>query len=243
MLQFELVLPCYNESKSLETLIKRAAEAAIEAGYSEKSFQLVLVQNGSKDDSSRVMDELKMGSLGKWFRKVDISVNEGYGYGIFSGLKNTTAKFVGWSHADQQCDPRDAFTCLKLLIESKNNEVTLVKGVRFGRNWKDRIISWVFSIFANLILGLKGDEINAQPKVFHRSLVSQIHQPPKNFSFDLYVLYRAQKLGFTFLTVPVLFPPRVHGFSNWAHSFIGRYKTIILMIQYMWQLMKQEGRL
>ena len=65
MIEFELVLPCYNESRSLKAIIERAAQAATEAGFTPDRFQLVLVENGSKDSSSQVMDELKAGELGR----------------------------------------------------------------------------------------------------------------------------------------------------------------------------------
>ncbi len=241
MAEFELVLPCYNESKSIRTLVERAAQAAKEAGFGPDRFQLVLVENGSKDDSSRVMQELKSTPLGEWFRIVPVTINEGYGFGLWSGLKATSARYVGWSHADQQCDPKDAFKALALLT-SESNSKSLVKGTRSGRNWKDRVVSLVFETVALLILGLRCRELNAQPKVFPRELLGEVVSPPKTFAFDLYVLYRAKKNGYRFKTVPVLFPPRIHGVSNWASNFMGRYKTILGMIRYMWDLARSEGR-
>jgi glycosyltransferase involved in cell wall biosynthesis len=242
MLEFELVLPCYNESKSLEALVRRGAAAAQNAGFTSDRFQLVLVENGSKDASSEVMDQLKTTELGAWFRKVPVQVNRGYGFGLWTGLQSTTAPIVSWSHADQQCDPADAFRGLAILRETGNVEGTLVKGTRSGRDWKDVFVSKVFAAFARVILGASFHEINAQPKVFHRSLLSKLGNPPNTFAFDLYVLYHAFKQGMKIVTIPVVFPPRVHGLSNWASTFTGRYRTILGMIRYMWDLSKMEGR-
>lgn len=242
MLEFELVLPAYNEGKTLPTLIGRAVEAAKTSGYSPERFQLVVVQNGSRDNSSEVLNDLKTGALGPWFRVVTVEQNQGYGYGLWQGLSSTSAPFVAWSHADMQCDPKDAFTALNLL-RSEGGKSAIIKGVRFGRNWKDRFVSRVFEIFAFVLLGLKVYEINAQPKVFPRELLSSLKKPPLTFAFDLYVLYHAAKLGYKTKTVEVLFPPRVHGVSKWASTFLGRYKTILGMIRYMRVLAKDEGRL
>ena len=240
MLKFQLVLPCYNESKSLENLIKRAAQAATDAGYTSEEFQLILVENGSKDDSSLIMDELSKTDLGKWFKKVTVKVNQGYGFGLHQGLLATQAPMVGWSHADQQCDPKDAFRALAIASQNKN---LIVKGVRFGRNWKDIFVSRVFELIAWLALGLRVYEINAQPKVFSRALLGQLKDPPKTFAFDLYVLYHAKKMGLETKTIEVEFPPRIHGASRWAATFMGRYKTILGMIRYMFVLAKREGRI
>ena len=241
MIEFELVLPCYNEAKSLQNLVERAAAAAQEAGYDSSRFQLVLVENGSRDNSTEVLAELEKTDLSKWFRKVLVTQNLGYGYGVHQGLKNTTAPVIGWSHADQQCDPKDAFTALKTL-KSANNEKVLVKGGRSGRNWKDKWVTHTFESLAFLILGVKTKELNAQPKVFSRDLLESLKQAPNNFAFDLYVLYSALKAGYRVLTIPVLFPPRVHGVSNWASNFFSRYKTILGMVKYMFQLSRSQGR-
>ncbi|MBM4305039.1 MAG: glycosyltransferase family 2 protein [Deltaproteobacteria bacterium] len=242
MLEFQLVLPCYNESKSLKYLIERAVNAAKEAGYDFNRFQLVLVENGSLDNSKEVLSELEKTSWAPWFTKVLVSKNQGYGYGVMQGLKSTKAPIIGWSHADQQCDPKDAFMALMKLKTSRESHV-LVKGVRSGRNWKDRWVTHIFEMFALLILGVKTKELNAQPKIFPRTLLDHLGDPPFNFAFDLYVLYCALKSGFQVKTIPVLFPPRVHGVSNWASTFFGRYKTILGMIQYMCHLSKTQGRI
>lgn len=244
MIKFELVLPCYNESKSLAYLIERAQKAALEHGFKEGEFQLVMVENGSKDNSSEIFAELQKSKWSSWFKVVSVAVNQGYGYGLAQGLKATTAPIVGWSHADQQCDPTDAFKAYHLLKDSENsNSKIFIKGQRYGRNWKDALVSRVFEFLAWLILGVKIYEMNAQPKVFHRELLEHLKNPPKTFAFDLYAIYHAQKNAYKFHTIPVLFPPRVHGLSNWSSHFFSRYKTILGIINYMLQLCRSEGRI
>lgn len=245
MIKFELVLPCYNEAKSLEYLIWRAKTAAEKAGLQVGEFRLVMVENGSKDDSRKQFEVLAGRSeLAPWFRMVPIDINQGYGYGVFTGLKVTEAPIVGWSHADQQCDPEDAIKAYFQLVDAqKQGRSVLVKGSRRGRNWKDIFVSRVFELFARVLLGLGVHEINAQPKVFARELIGKLNAPPKTFAFDLYVLYHARKANLELQTISVVFPPRVHGLSNWSSHFLSRYKTIWGMICYMRTLAKSEGRL
>lgn len=243
MIKFELVLPCYNESKSLSFLIQRARQAALDHGFKEGEFRLIMVENGSRDDSRQVFADLQKSEWANWFKLVVVEVNQGYGYGLWQGLKTTTAPVVGWSHADQQCDPVDAFKAYHLLKQEENqSHQVFIKGVRHGRNWKDIMVSRVFEFLAWLILGVKIYEMNAQPKVFHRSLLERMQNPPKTFAFDLYAIYHAQKNNFKFATVSVLFPPRVHGLSNWSSHFLSRYKTILGIIRYMISLCRSEGR-
>jgi glycosyltransferase involved in cell wall biosynthesis len=242
--EFELVLPCYNESKSLKNIILRARSAALQAGLNAKQFQLVLVENGSKDDSKIVLESLlKESDLQSWFRTVSVHPNQGYGHGLQQGLNSTTAPYIGWSHADQQCDPADAFKALKMLKESRNPEKTIIKGVRKGRSIKEQMVSRVFELVAWKTLGYRFYEINAQPKVFHRKLLSFSPNPPKDFAFDVYMLFKALKNHYEIATFEVDFPPRVHGFSNWANGLKNRSHHIKNMIRYMQSLAQAEGKI
>lgn len=237
---FELVVPAYNEEKNLEGLIRRARDAAIADGWAPGQFRLVVVQNGSTDASSAVLARLSGSELGAWFRTVEIPVNQGYGYGIWEGLKSVRAPLAGWSHADQQCDPRDALRAARMLREGGSG--FLIKGVRAGRHLADRFVSRTFEFIARLVLGVKVHEINAQPKVFRREFLAGFANPPKTFAFDLYALYQARKAGLAVRTIEVLFPSRIHGTSKWANNFFNRYKTILGMIAYMFKLARTEGR-
>ena len=243
MLDLELVLPCYNEAAGLKDLIAKAIDAAISAGLTFEKAQIVVVNNGSNDESEQVLNRLKDSGLGSWFRIVHVTQNQGYGYGLWSGLVTTTANVVAWSHADLQCDPKDVLRAYSIL-KTRNDPYLIIKGSRAGRNGKDRFVSRVFEFFALLILGLNIREINAQPKVFSRGLLNfERLSPPKTFAFDLYMLYQAKRAGARIEEIRVEFPSRIHGVSKWASNFFNRYKTILGMIRYMFQLALKEGRI
>ncbi len=98
MSKFELVVPAYNEGKNLPMLVKRAAEAAHKENMSAEDFQFVIVNNGSKDNSKEVLAQLSEGEYKTWFRVVDVEVNQGYGFGLWQGLKSTTSFLIQQNH-------------------------------------------------------------------------------------------------------------------------------------------------
>ena len=65
----------------------------------------------------------------------------------------------------------------------------IVKGNRRKRKLKDEVITLGMSIYSSIILGTRLFDINAQPKLFHRSFIDLFSSPPLDFSLDLYVLY------------------------------------------------------
>lgn len=242
MKTFSLVIPAYNEEKNLSILLDKTIKASRDAGFTESTFELIIVENGSRDKSFEVLTKLISDNIWeKWITVVRVPENRGYGHGIMAGLTKANGDVVGWTHADLQCDPKNAFTAYSLLQEQSNAQV-LIKGCRQGRAWQERLVSRVFETVARLILGLRTGEINAQPKIFPRALLDKMTDPPSTFALDVYLLYVAQKAGYQSLSFNVHFPPRIHGVSHWAANFAGRYKTIWGIILYMWKLARTKGR-
>lgn len=229
--RLSIVLPCYNESQNLPLLLERYRES-----WEDLPAELLLVENGSTDDSALALDRLLSSGRYPFARAVRVAKNRGYGFGVMSGLREAQGEFVAFSHADMQCAAADVFAAFHSLTDSPDPGKTLVKGRRQGRQWRDRLITGTMSLIARLVLGRKLSDINAQPKVFHRTLLDRFRRPSDSFQFDLYVLYVAATSGYAIRTVPVEFPPRIHGTSNWAFSLAGRYRFIQQTVQYMFRL-------
>jgi glycosyltransferase involved in cell wall biosynthesis len=241
-MDFQLIIPCYNEAKSLESMLARTVFAAKNAGYTPEQFQLIIVDNGSSDETAVLLHALKQGSMSEWLQSIRIEKNLGYGDGIWCGLRASTARYIGWTHADEQCDPKDAFDALKYLLASPDNKQMLVKGARHKRDILDYLWSRFFEIVVFIMLGIYLWEINAQPKVFSRTLLAELPDPPVDFAFDFYVLLCARKARWRIESIPVIFSPRVHGMSRWAFSIKNRLKTGCRMVGYIRRL-RNSGKL
>lgn len=241
MLQFELVVPAYNEAESLKQLISQTVSAAQASGFTSETFQLVVVDNGSSDGTKDFLAAHKQTSQAQWYRVVTEEVNRGYGAGVGAGLASTTAPIVGYTHADLQCDPKDAFRAYSICKDA--GPKTFVRSRRTKRARKDQMVSHIFAMTVRCALRFNMDEINAQPKVFPQDIVSALDKAPKDFAFDLFVLYQAARRGYTFKTLSVFFPPRPHGVSKWASTLVGRHRTFAKMFHYIWTLRKEHGPL
>lgn len=67
-------------------------------------------------------------------RTVKVEINQGYGFGILSGLKETNSEYIGWTHADMQTDPYDTIRALEIIERKGNPENIYLKGKRKGRS-------------------------------------------------------------------------------------------------------------
>lgn len=227
--RLSVVLPCYNEALGLPALVARYEETG--RGV---PFELILVDNGSADETPQVLRELAVRH--PFVRTVRVVKNQGYGNGILTGLRAARGETVAWSHADWQTDPADVFRAWDVYRQSSHPQRILVKGRRSGRRLADRFITWGMQATATLLLRTPMYEINAQPKLFHRDLLRALVDAPLDWSLDLYTLYAAKRCGWQVATFPVAFPPRQHGASNWAASWKSKYRTIARSLRYLVKL-------
>jgi glycosyltransferase involved in cell wall biosynthesis len=235
-IELSIVLPCYNEAENLSPLLQRYADV-----WEDLPAELILVNNGSTDHSAEVLArELAKPQLA-FARTVLVPKNRGYGHGIWTGLQTARGEFVGFSHADMQCSPADLFRAYHKVKAAADPARTIVKGRRARREFAAMLITNGMSFVASTVLGTRLTDINAQPKVFHRSHLQRLTRPPDGFPFDLYVLYQGRRAGLRLETIPVVFGKRGHGQSKWAFSFLSRWRTIWNMVRYIFTL-RMAGR-
>lgn len=232
-MKLSIVVPCYDEAENIPLILERFAEV-----IRRDDVEVVLVDNGSKDNSPAVLKEL----LPKYSfaRTIRIEENQGYGYGIVQGLKACTGEFIGWTHADMQTDPADLMKALNIIEENNSDEKIFVKGNRKGRPLFDQFFTSGMSIFETLYMGVKLYDVNAQPNVFSRKFFETWKNPPKDFALDLYALYMAQKAGLHIKRFDVVFPKRIHGESHWNSGLASKWKFIKRTIGFSRKL-KMEG--
>lgn len=218
--EFSLVIPCYNEIEGLPQLIERYYQA-----QKDINFQLVIVDNGSNDGTFNYLQTELTRSKYQFIKLVKIDKNIGYGYGIFTGLKNCDADIVGWSHGDLQCAPEDVFKAYSIYLQLNNKKV-VVKGQRRSRYWKDLFLSYGLDLYTLFVLFRIFNDMNGQPKLFHRDLLKTFVRPPLGFTFDLYSQNKAYENGYFVHGFRVNYPKREFGLSKWAYSTFAKAKTI-----------------
>lgn len=228
-MRLSLVIPCFNEAPNLPLLLSRCVEVA-----KPGEVEVILVDNGSTDDSPCLLAELLPQYRG--CRSVRVDKNQGYGFGILSGLHAAKGQLLGWTHADMQTDPADVQRGLSL-FESHGDDI-FVKGRRYGRLLGDTLFTIGMSAFETALLGHPMWDINAQPTLFSRAFFESWREPPHDFSLDLYAYYQAKRAGLPVHRFPVQFGERAHGVSHWNLNWAAKRKFIRRTIDFSLQLRK-----
>ena len=188
-----VIVPCYNEEKNIPLIVSKFNKILEE---SEKEIEVILVNNGSSDDSKSVFEKNIL-NIKQDIKILNVKKNIGYGHGILSGLKAAKGDVLSWTHADLQTNPRDVISALNE-YEKHNDLSLIIKGKRRNRSPIDSFFTWGMQVYCTIFLKTKLDDINAQPKLFSRKFYEKsFKNPPLDFSLDLFLLMKAKKIKTT----------------------------------------------
>lgn len=136
-----VVVPVYNEQDVLEALVARLAEAL---GSTPSAWEVVFVNDGSRDASGRVLDWIA--ARDPRVRVVHLSRNFGHQAAVQAGLVECRGDAVVLMDADLQ----DAPEALPRLLAAWRRGADVVYAVRTDRK-EHRLKRWAFAAFYRLL--------------------------------------------------------------------------------------------
>ena len=228
-MKYSIVVPCFNEEGTIKLILERTKNL-----FLDKNIELILVNNGSTDNSKKILAELIVNY--PHAKYIDLEKNVGYGGGILKGLSQCKGEIIGWTHADLQTDPLDCVTAFKEFENISKRKNTFIKGNRKNRPINDQFFTFGMSLFETFLLGKIFYDINAQPTIFPKKFFHSWISPPNDFSLDLYTYYLAKKNNYRIKRINVDFLKRISGKSKWNINFISRIKFILRTMKYSFKL-------
>ena len=87
-------------------------------------------------------------------------------------------------------------------------------------------------VISSFLLKVNISDVNAQPKMFHNNFLKLLTKYPKDFSLDLFVLYKAKVNGYEIYEYPVNFKNRLYGDAKGGGTIIGKIKLIMRTLSY-----------
>jgi len=163
-----IIIPVYNETESIGFLLDEVISVM---KANKLHFELIVVNDGSKDNTLQVLKELTI----KIKELVVISLRKNYGQtaAMSAGFDNSKGDIVITLDGDLQNDPND----IPKLISEINNDYDLICGWRFDR--KDKLINRkIPSKIANKLIakvtGLKLHDYGCSLKAFKKEIVDDI---------------------------------------------------------------------
>ena len=173
-----VVIPVFNEMRTLEQVIKRVQAAPVEK-------EIILVDDYSTDGSRE-----RVQSLGEQpnVRAVLHDYNQGKGAALRSGFAAATGDVVLIQDADLEYDPNDY---PKLLGPIVANDADVVYGSRFVGGETHRVLYFWHSmgnrfltLLSNMMSNLNLTDMEVCYKVFRREIIQSIDLKENRFGFE-----------------------------------------------------------
>lgn len=222
----EFVIPCYNEGPNLPRLLNELEK------FASKSVGFVIVNNGSEDNSSSLLEGYLQKGSPPHIRVAEVPKNIGYGAGIKEGLRLTAAPIVGWLHADLQVSLKDAIQVAGLL-EHVTSGVAKGNRTKESRTILEHIFTSGLRLATRTITGIDVQDANGQPKVFTRDLLEEVLDGPDDFTLDTYILIRSKISAIRLHTLSVSWAPRQSGVSSWNINLSSRLRVIGQYLEFL----------
>ena len=170
--KLSLVVPCYNEEKTLSEIVERVLTL-----QSEKlALEIIIVDDCSKDKSWEVAQ-----SLAKKYPEITLAkheVNMGKGAALRTGFLKASGDFVGVQDADMEYDPNDYLAMLEPLLEGKAD---VVYGSRYLKPDTRRVLYFWHSCMnkfltfvSNMFTDLGITDMETCYKLFRREVIQAI---------------------------------------------------------------------
>ena len=234
MTLISFVIPSYNESGNLKKLCDKLYRIISE----HKSVEVIIINNGSTDETNNILNNHKIFKK-KNFKLKNIKKNIGYGHGILTGIKASSGKIIAWFHADLQVNPQDVLNAVLKYKYDLLNKKIIVKGKRLNRSFFDNIFTFFMSKFVNLVFDSCFEDINAQPKIFNKNILSKFNNPPNDFSLDLYLLLIAHLNNLNIIQFHIHWGSRFAGKAKGGGNLIGKFKLTYRSLKYIFKLKKK----
>jgi glycosyltransferase involved in cell wall biosynthesis len=202
-MKLSVVIPVYNEEKTLAEIVRR-----VQATPFEK--EIILVNDCSKDGTRAIMDELAKAQPN--VRCFHHEANQGKGGALATGFKQVTGDVVLIQDADLEYDPADYPALLRPILEGKAD---VVFGSRFlGGAYSrvhlfyhyvgNRFLTLVSNCFTNLNL----TDMETCYKVFRRTVADKLDIRSRTFAVEPEITAKVAKMRVRVYEVPISYAGR-----------------------------------
>jgi len=218
-----VVIPTYNESESIESLLKRLNSARIQ--ISDKfEIDILIVDDNSPDQTAVIAKNLQFSGLKVLSRQHKSGLGPAYLAGFKQGLLEKYDYFVEMD-ADLSHQPEQLIDLLNAA-----SKVDLVIGTRWipgGSvvNWPKRR-KWISKLgtgYASFALNLPYKDLTSGYRVLPREFLSQLDFSlieTRGYGFQIEMALKAIESGFGIKQVPITFVERENGYSKMSLAII-----------------------
>ena len=199
--------PAYNDEHTIEGIVRTAAE---EIGKVTKDFEIIVIDDGSKDGTGAIVDRLARQL--PYVRAIHHPQNLGYGAALITGFKNARKDLIFYTDGDGQYDVREIHN---LLAQLQPN-IDLVNGYKVKRAdaWYRIWIGAFYRWAMRKAFALSIRDVDCDFRLIRRRVFDVISLESTSGVICVEMARKFDSAGFRMAEIPVSHYPRLHGRSQ-----------------------------
>ena len=199
--------PAHNEEANLAGLVAEALETLPDLA---ETFEIVIVNDGSKDATGRIADELAAATLGV-VRAVHHPTNLGYGAALRSGFRAAQFEHVAFTDGDRQFHVVDLGRLIERIVEADAPDAVVGYRIKRADPLVRTVYARLYRLANRIFFGLRVRDVDCACKVFRREALEGIAVESGGAFFSAELLIKLQTAGRTVAEVGVPHYPRTAG--------------------------------
>jgi glycosyltransferase involved in cell wall biosynthesis len=187
--KLSIVIPCYNEEKTIEKIIAAVKNAPV------ANKEIIVVDDCSKDGTR---EKLKSVIEPMGVRVLFHDINQGKGAALRTGIQACTGDVVIIQDADLEYDPSEYPHLLQPILDDKAD---VVFGSRFLGSGPHRVVYFwhmmgnsFLTLLSNMFTNLNLTDMETCYKMFRREIIQSITIEENRFGFEPEITAKIAKL-------------------------------------------------
>lgn len=223
-MKLSIVIPCYNEQKTIRTLVDAVLAAPVE------DKEIIIVDDCSSDGTR---DVLRSEIAPLVARIIYHEVNQGKGAALRTGFAAATGDVVVIQDADLEYDPQEYPKLMKPIIDGKAD---VVFGSRFMGAGAHRVVYFwhmvgnkFLTLLSNMMTNINLTDMETCYKMFRREILQKIKIEEDRFGFEPEITAKVAKLDCVIYEVGISYYGRTYAEGKkigWRDGFRAIYAIL-----------------
>jgi glycosyltransferase involved in cell wall biosynthesis len=205
-------VPAHNEEANLEGLVAEALEILPTLA---DTFEIIAVNDGSKDDTPAIADALAAAHP-DLVRAVHHQTNLGYGAALRSGFAAARYEFVAFTDGDRQFKVADLGRLTARIAEPDRPDVVVGYRIKRADPLVRTLYARAYRLANRIFFGLKVTDVDCACKLFRREALEGLRVESGGAFFSAEMIIKLRAAGKTVVEVGVPHYPRTAGSATGA---------------------------
>ena len=224
-MKLSVIIPCFNEERTIIDLINAVKNSGI------PNQEIILIDDCSTDGTINTLKNLKDNDIKIFFH----SSNKGKGAALRTGFKKATGDICIVQDADMEYDPKEYSRMIKPIIE---NKADVVYGSRFQGGRPHRVVYFwhrvgngLLTLLSNIFTDLNLSDMETCYKAFRTEVIKSIKMKENRFGFEPEITAKISKMNLRIYEIGISYYGRTYSEGKkigWKDGF----KAIYCILKY-----------